>query len=261
MFLTKKRGGLAAAALVAAFGLAAPASAVTLADLGDPITTTVPDGQSVSTGWVFAGTFGGNDCAGAWRPKGLRDCEFEDSPIIAKIDYNDDGSVKKTEVNTGEFPGFDLGWITVNNSGGSSGTWEYDPGPDGPGITAFVAKGGNYFNLFYTVDFEPFFGGSAVNWFTPKQCGGGPNGSNSPNFCGLSHLSFYDSEGGTPEDPAARGGLADAGRNRRPRGRRPAAQGRLTRIPASPRGGPGKLPQGKKNRRERTRHATPTGGP
>jgi hypothetical protein len=200
MFLTKKRGGLAAAALVAAFGLAAPASAVTLADLGDPITTTVPDGQSVSTGWVFAGTFGGNDCAGELGAN-FADCEFEDSPIIAKIDYNDDGSVKKTEVNTGEFPGFDLGWITVTGSDGSSGTWEYDPGPDGPGITAFVAKGGNYFNLFYTVDFEPFFGGSAVNWFTPKQCGGGPNGSNSPNFCGLSHLSFYDSEGGTPKIP------------------------------------------------------------
>jgi hypothetical protein len=201
VFITKKLGGLAATALVAAFGLAAPASAVTLADLEDLlITSTVPDGQSVSPGWVFAGTYGGqdngndaNDCSGAMG-QGFENCAFEGSPIIVK--YNNGGS---TQINNLFAATFGAGDITINGAGGSSGTWEYNPGPDGgPGITAFVVKGGNYFNLFYTVDFEPFFGGSAVNWFTPKQCGNSPKG---PNFCGLSHLSFYDSDGGTPKIP------------------------------------------------------------
>jgi hypothetical protein len=197
VFITRKCGSLTAAALVAAFGFAAPASAVSLTDLGTPITTSTA-GKTVSAGWVFAGTYGGNDCSGAFDPqpnKGFENCEFEGSPVIAK--YNDGGS---TQINSLFAATFGAGDVTITKTGdGKSGTWEYDPGPDGgPGITAFVVKGGNYFNLFYTVDFEPFFGGSAVNWFTPKQCGNGPNG---PNFCGLSHLTFFDSEGGTPKIP------------------------------------------------------------
>jgi hypothetical protein len=197
MSITMIRGSIAAAALVAAFGFAAPAAAVSLADLGTPVTTDTA-GKTVSAGWVFAGTFGGNDCSGAFDPKpnkGFENCTFEGSPVIAK--YNDGGS---TEINSLFAATFGAGDVTITKTGdGKSGTWEYDPGADGgPGITAFVVKGGNYFNLFYTVDLQPFFGGAAVNWFTPKQCGNGPKG---PNFCGLSHLTFFDSEGGTPQVP------------------------------------------------------------
>ena len=57
------------------------------------------------------------------------------------------------------------------------------PGAGDPGINFFVAKGGPGFNLFSNLG-DPL----TDDWFTPDNPGGNP--------AGLSHLSFYDTDGG-----------------------------------------------------------------
>ena len=167
--------GAAIAALLS-LGAMAPAHATFIATYGDD-----PDED-------------GNDCAGEFgRP--FPNCFTpvvpgtdltERSQIIIKINFNDDGSFSledDVEFNPlfSTIDGTEFSF-TFGDDGTGTGTWTYTPGVGDPVITAFVAKGGDAFNLFST-------GGLYTNvaFFTPNNASGSP--------AGLSHLSFYDTDG------------------------------------------------------------------
>jgi hypothetical protein len=154
---------------------------------------------------TFVGTIGGNDCAGVFG-KPFASCAIPNepqygaaagSPIIIKFDaitIKDNGKDVITgyliEVNTSLFPtitGAEF-TITLNDPEGKSGTWTYTPGDGDPIIQAYVAKGGNDFNVFLNDDANMLSG----SWTTPGNKG-------------LSHLAFYDTQGnGTPiPEPAS----------------------------------------------------------
>lgn len=139
---------------------------------------------------AFIATVDGNDCAGVYG-QGFSTCVLpadpangiaNDTPIVVKFNFGNDGNVTLLELNPayssidGSEFSFDFG--TDGNTG--TGTWTYAPGAGDPSLTAFVAKGGNSFNLFSTEGNR-----SDVAYYTPVNGSGGP--------AGLSHLSFYDS--------------------------------------------------------------------
>jgi hypothetical protein len=140
---------------------------------------------------ALIGTYDGNDCAGVFGPN-FPDCYSpvvpgtdltERSPIIIKFNFNDDGSFGEIEINPlfGSIDGSEFTFV-FGEGGTGTGTWTYTPGAGDPAITAFVAKGGPEFNLYST-------GGdyTDVEYSTPVN----PSGS----AAGLSHLSFYDTDG------------------------------------------------------------------
>ena len=94
------------------------------------------------------------------------------------------GDFSIEEINVALFPTIDGDEFVFTDvsAGGATGTWTYTPGAGDPDINFFVAKGGDFFNLFSTL-------GLTDDWFTPT------NPANDQLF-GLSHLSFYDTDGG-----------------------------------------------------------------
>lgn len=157
---------------------------------------------------TFVGTIGGNDCAGMFGTP-FADCKIptndavawpgldfgsaQGSPIIVKFDAVVDatGAISgySVTVNSFLFPSITGAefTLTLGDAEGKSGTWTYTPGPGDPIIQAYVAKGGNNFNVFLNDDGNMLSG----SWFTPGGCG--------PNGCGLSHLAFYDTGVPIPE--------------------------------------------------------------
>jgi len=150
-------------------------------------------GGMASANAALIGPYEGNDCAGAFGPN-FPNCFTpivpgtdltEASQIIIKINFNDDGSYGEEDIEInplfGSIDGTEF-LFTFGPDGTGTGTWTYTPGEGDPVITAFTAKGGDAFNLFST-------GGvySDVAFSTPNNASGGP--------AGLSHLSFYDSDG------------------------------------------------------------------
>ncbi len=146
---------------------------------------------------AFIRSYEGNDCAGVFG-QGFASCVApaapdqgvpNDTPIIIKFNFNDNGTLGPIEINAAMFPTIDGSEFSFDFGGDENtgtGTWTYTPGAGDPGILAFVAKGGNAFNYFST-------GGdyTDVAYFTPNNASGGP--------AGLSHLSFYDTGGVVPE--------------------------------------------------------------
>ena len=137
---------------------------------------------------AYISTGEGNDCSGAFGT--FPNCVVaadptngipNDTPIVIKINFNDDGSFGLVEINPlySSIDGTEFSFVFGQNGTGT-GTWTYTPGTGDPDITAFVAKGGSTFNLFSTLgDYTD------VAYFTPNNPSGGP--------AGLSHMSFYNS--------------------------------------------------------------------
>ena len=152
-------------------------------------------------------TFDGNDCAGVFGIP-FANCKIpgnidpDQSPIVIKFNF-DDGTPGAVEINSGLFPSITGGEFSIVFLGdGPTGTWTYTPGPDDPGITFWVAKGGPSFNLFTDDSGDPVTTGT---WFTPLV------GNNGGNPSALSHISFYDTEGGPPTETPEPGTLLLAG--------------------------------------------------
>ena len=135
----------------------------------------------------FIQTFPGNDCAGVFGDN-FAECKIpanidpNETPIIIKFDVGTGGNLT-FEINSALFPTIDGSEFDFSGTG-PSGTWTYTPGAGDPLINFFVAKGGNFFNLFSNLG-DP----NSDDWITPT------NPANDQPF-GLSHLSFYDEGGG-----------------------------------------------------------------
>ena len=136
-------------------------------------------------------TIDGSDCSGVFG-EGFANCRVpsqydpNQSPVIAKFDF--EGGSVTVQINNGLFPTIDGSEFRItfdDQIERDSGSWFYFPGTGDPVITFYVAKGGNAFNLFSN-DGDPNSG----DWFTPINASGGG--------AGLSHLTFYDSGGGSP---------------------------------------------------------------
>jgi hypothetical protein len=144
---------------------------------------------STASAATLIATIDGNDCSGVFG-QGFGNCAIPSqydpdmSPIIAKFNFNDDGTVSSQELNQALFPTIDGSEFSFD---GPAMTWTYNRGAGDPVITFFVAKGGDAFNLFQADD------ELSDNWWTPLNNGGNP--------AGLSHLSFYDTDGGDTDVP------------------------------------------------------------
>lgn len=152
----------------------------------------------------FIATIPGNDCAGEFGGS-FNDCKISasfdpnQSPVIIKFDVNGSGNAfLAPEINTNLFPSIDGSEFSFTGTG-STGTWTYTAGPQDPIITFFVAKGGNFFNLFDNP--APL---NTDTWSTPL------NPNNQRPF-GLSHLTFYDSGSTPPQEIPEPGILALVG--------------------------------------------------
>lgn len=160
-------------------------------------------GTATASPVIKVTTYQGNDCAGVFG-QGFNTCVAPNgSPVIIKFKFGDDAGI---EINTTLFPTINATeFILASADGGKTGTWTYTPGPGDPGITAWVAKGGNAFNYFET---DPKTAVTSGSWSTPEKCG---QGGDQP--CGLSHLTFYDTRpgNGTPVPEPASLALLGAG--------------------------------------------------
>ena len=135
-------------------------------------------------------TIDGNDCAGEFGAN-FQECkipaqyDLDQSPVIAKFNFSDTGDITSQQINTALFPSVDGSEFAVTFTMGTwMGTWTYTPGPGDPAVSFVVAKGGPSFNLFDALDDE---------WYTPEN-----PGANRP---GLSHITFYDTDGGGGDVP------------------------------------------------------------
>jgi hypothetical protein len=156
-------------------------------------------------------TLQGNDCAGVFGGTGGTECTIpseygDESPIIIKFNTFDGDGVEfpsppdvLIEINSARFASITGNEFTFDcdNSGCTSGTWFYTPDSDDPVISFYVAKGGDQFNLF-SISGVPNNGPQQGTWFTPTGCGNSNSIVAQP--CGLSHISFYDTDS-TPDEP------------------------------------------------------------
>jgi hypothetical protein len=134
----------------------------------------------------FIATIEGNDCAGVFG-QNFTQCRIpaqydpNQTPIIIKFEVTEGGGFS-TEINSALFPSITGTEFSFSSTGGT-GTWTYTPGAGDPAINFFVAKGGPNFNLFSNLG-----AANSDSWLTPL------NPANGQRF-GLSHLSFYDTQG------------------------------------------------------------------
>ena len=111
----------------------------------------------------FIQTFGGNDCSGVFG-QGFANCKIpatndpNQTPIIIKFDFDNE----TIEINSALFPTIDGSEFDLGDNPGATGTWTYTPGAGDPLINFFVAKGGNFFNVFSNLG-DP----NSDDWFTP----------------------------------------------------------------------------------------------
>jgi hypothetical protein len=132
-----------------------------------------------------------NDCAGEFGAN-FNECRIPEqydpnqTPIIIKFEFDDNGNITDVEINSALFPSIDGNEFSFNfgGDGTGDGTWTYMPAADDPIINFFVAKGGPSFNLFSNL--APL---NTDDWFTPTN-------PNNGQLFGLSHLSFYDEDSG-----------------------------------------------------------------
>jgi hypothetical protein len=125
----------------------------------------------------------GNDCAGALgNPP---NCSYKDSPMIIKYDFTEGGAI--SEKTFGVFNSIDGDEFTFtidleNGESSGTGSWTYTPGIGDPAVTAFSVKGGNGYNV-YTGS-----GTFSNTW-------------SAPDGKGVSHITFFDTDGSLQENP------------------------------------------------------------
>jgi hypothetical protein len=138
---------------------------------------------------TYIGTFDGTDCAGDFGDN-FGECEYEGSPIIAKYDGDwEFNAIFGDDVSEDQFSGVE------DSIDETSGTFSYD---GEIAVSAFVLKAGQQYAVYevnepstsFTFDWSSLAADLVFNG----------------NAQGLSHISFYDTEGGPPAEvplPAA----------------------------------------------------------
>lgn len=187
---------------------------------------------SVSAGLITVPFDGGppppNDCSGVFG-QGFENCEVNGSSIIAKYEFEDDGSLSPAgddpnpQINS-LFPSVEPGDFSFTGTDSGSGTWSYNQTGADPDVRYWVAKGGpDGFNLFYVVD--DAFDGLCAGSFEAECLDlalAQTSGDWSTLSGGLSHLSFYDTATSSVPEPGTLGligaGLLGLGLIRRRRG-------------------------------------------
>jgi hypothetical protein len=172
-----------AAALLAGLAAAAPGHAATMNDYqAVALGPGEPDGS-------------GNDCAGDLGTP--PNCSWNGSPMLAKFDFNADGSISFTagafaSITADDFA-FQVGG-SFNDDGefewNSTGRWDFFADADDRGITAFSVKGGPAYSVYEKLSATSLgFVDFSDTWSVP----GGK---------GLSHITFFDSNlpGPDPEE-------------------------------------------------------------
>tara|TARA_R110000737_G_scaffold332761_1_gene349874 strand:- start:489 stop:1124 length:636 start_codon:yes stop_codon:yes gene_type:complete len=158
------------------------------------------------TGVTYSHEFQGNDCSGYFG-SGFNSCEIFYNDPANQLDF--DASV------LGKYDSDSSSWesdgdsLSISMSGNQNGSWgKLANAIDFPDIRFWVAKGGNAFMLFWTVDpatvgsnCDTVYSLACLNeakivthgsWTTPIN----PNNKHNKGF-GLSHLTFF---GGTTAD-------------------------------------------------------------
>ena len=149
-------------------------------------------GSAQAATFNLAGTFRGNECQ---QFQGFDRCFYNDSPTIAKFNY-DDGTPGAEEYNNTVFPSIDGSEFTVTLDTNSSGDWSYALGTDDPTIvTAFVVKAGNEYSVY---EWDDTSGSDFMNieWDTSTL------GDRA-----LSHITFFDTGMMAPVPVPAAAGL------------------------------------------------------
>ena len=177
---------------------------------------------------VVDAEFDGNDCVGYFGggqgSGGFDACQIfamdnDDkvnlSPVIVQYDAgtveDGGGDVGDETDKNSDYDTIDGSEFTFSDHDGSgsnllTGDWEYDQGAEDPGVRYWAAKYGNFFRLFWVVDdtttdcdvadsFACLSGAIAQtsgSWFTNPDA---------ETTNGLSHITFYDTDGPTPISP------------------------------------------------------------
>ena len=150
-----------------------------------------------------------NDCAGFFNPAGTEGfgaCNIQApesdellSPVIAKIDVDDYGTVTDRQYNE-MFPTIDAKEFDISyDADTTSGSWTYTPDDaEDPGVRYWVAKASNEFTLFWTVEADMYgaapavCSGDAFNLDCLNLAQVVTEGTWNTTGAGLSHLTFYD---------------------------------------------------------------------
>lgn len=139
----------------------------------------------------------GNDCSGVFGT-GFDNCVFDiegyDTPVIAKIDWNNS---EEDDQNGSLFPSVTGEELAITDSDGSDGWYNvtYTPGEDDPAMTIFIVKAANGWTAYDdevsdTEGYFTFSEGVYTLFFTESN---------------VSHVTVYDT--GTPEVPVPAAGF------------------------------------------------------
>jgi len=165
--------------------------------------------MTASAALIYA-DFEGNDCSGYFG-QGFGACQIfgyegenkvQISPVIAKYDFYEDGSLESFAANQALYPSVSQSDFTISGSDGNTGSWStsgsYDAAVD-PGVRYWAAKGGPVFRLHWMVEDSAIESGGACygSTFTfacldLAQVVTGGGWSTVGGDFGLSHLTLYN---------------------------------------------------------------------
>ena len=171
-----------------------------------------------------------NDCAGFFG-QGFDNCNvFGQSPVIAKFEANNDGLLEGAPEINNLFPTVTGGEWSFTEDTGLSGTWKYNPGAGDPPIKFWAVKTSPQLNFSYMVpDADQAHCSTPGNELNIECITAAlvlPTDTAIPWETGvqnvISHITFYDSDGGRVPAPGtmllmALGGLALGMRRRQRR--------------------------------------------